>query len=439
MKYYYRLLCLLILIVVDTTLVARTRNKKNKERVSRSQKQNVKSKKKSIAPSKQDSTQEIKAKSGQSLTKKTNKQDQSIIKNARTIRVLLNKASSNTKAWQLSCDKGFIITENNTKKQRYCSSKDLNIQVKSGSVYLNNQPAYCRAIDISPRQGNARFTDKEYNGTFSVVLHKDRVLLINNINLEDYIFSVLRTESWPGWPLEVNKVFAVACRTYAISMVLNNKQGSCPYHVTNTNVHQTYHGVHSCSVIKQAVEQTKGVFLGYKNKPILAMFDSCCGGVIPAKIEDFDFSNAPYLARKYACNHCKQCKIYSWQAEYDTASFGRLLASSLQKNHTLTDIKMIKKDKAGLTREIIFKGKNDKGANILIAIAGKKLYSLLKEVTSFCFDIRKKANKITLNGRGYGHHIGLCQWGAREMVRDGWHHKRILQFYYPGTSFMQLT
>jgi len=73
-----------------------------------------------------------------------------------------------------------------------------------------------------------------------------------------------------------------------------------------------------------------------------------------------------------------------------------------------------------------------------IKVSGKKLYSMLKDIKSFCFNIQKKADKIVFNGRGYGHHIGLCQWGAREMVRDGWDYKKILRFYYPSTNFMRL-
>ena len=69
----------------------------------------------------------------------------------------------------------------------------------------------------------------------------------------------------------------------------------------------------------------------------------------------------------------------------------------------------------------------------------KQLYSALRNVKSFYFSMNKKIDKIVFRGKGYGHHIGLCQWGAREMVRQGWDYKSILQFYYPGTTYMQLS
>ena len=55
------------------------------------------------------------------------------------------------------------------------------------------------------------------------------------------------------------------------------------------------------------------------------MFDCCCGGIIPADIEDFDFYKVPYLARVYACTHCKESSLYQWQVSYDQATFEALL------------------------------------------------------------------------------------------------------------------
>ena len=93
-----------------------------------------------------------------------------------------------------------------------------------------------------------------------------------------------------------------------------------------------------------------------------------------------------------------------------------------------------KTDKAG-----IVKGVTIRGNRFSWSIIGDKLYSLLKDVKSFCFDIKKTGDNICLTGRGYGHHIGLCQWGARQMVRELKDYKEILQFYYPGTDFMWLS
>ena len=82
-------------------------------------------------------------------------------------------------------------------------------------------------------------------------------------------------------PLEVNKAFAIASRSYALVKYLEGAKSKKPYHIKNTNVHQTYNGFHTNPVLIQAVKETSGVILTYDKKPILAMFDCCCGDVIP--------------------------------------------------------------------------------------------------------------------------------------------------------------
>jgi stage II sporulation protein D len=227
-------------------------------------------------------------------------------------------------------------------------------------------------------------------------------------------------------------VFAIASRSYVIGVIINNRPNT-PYHVKNTNKHQTYSGVHADPVLKAAVEQTKGIFLAYEKNPITAMFDSCCGGVIPANIHGANFSNAPYLARKYACTYCKDCKMFNWTAHYSLDQFEKMIQKEFKHIKTIKSVKVAKTDKAGLVQHVSIKGHHK-----LFSIPGKKIYSMLTKVKSFCFDIVMNANKVIFNGKGIGHHMGLCQWGAREMVRQGYDYKSILSFYYPDTHFMRL-
>ncbi len=68
----------------------------------------------------------------------------------------------------------------------------------------------------------------------------------------------------------------------------------------------------------------------------------------------------------------------------------------------------------------------------------RQLSRLLSEVKSFVFSIKKKAKNFLIEGRGFGHHLGMCQWGGREMVRQGKTYQQVLEFYYPGTTFVRL-
>jgi len=353
---------------------------------------------------------------------------------ARVVRVLLRSWKKNDpKQATLKSEKGFSVIDPEHKKHHISlDSNNIVIDALHGKTRINGKSVARDHFFIIPKVGSITFENSQYPGSFLIARHENEILIINCVELEEYVCSVLRTESWPGWPLEVNKVFAIASRSYVIAMIQQADAKNSLYHVRDTNHHQTYAGIHTSQTLRNAVKKTKGCFLSYEGKPAIAMFDSCCGGVIPSYIDDFDFSKAPYLARTYACKHCRRCKIFQWNAEYDFYN----LESILRKNvPTLSKIKSIcvtKKDKAGLAKEITI----EPGCHV---ITGKKLYSFLKEVKSFNFAIKRNKNKIIFNGKGFGHHIGLCQWGAREMVRDGWHYKRILRFYYPGTKLAYLS
>lgn len=287
---------------------------------------------------------------------------------------------------------------------------------------------------VRPEGGLCGYRGVTYHGSLLFVVDKDKILVINCLDLEAYVSCVLYAECWPGWPMEINKVMAIACRTYALSMIADARSHHKFYHIKNTNIHQMYEGAHSVKVIHEAVEQTRGLFLSYKNRPIRAMFDACCGGVVPAKVDGFDFVGAPYLARTQQCTYCKTSKVYRWEVSYSLGDLSSRLAPLCPGLSKITDITVSKSNAAGLARTITIKDKKRS-----YSVQAKKIYSLLhRDVKSFCFTITKHGNAVIFRGRGYGHHMGLCQWGAREMVRQGYSYRQVLSFYYPGVSLMRL-
>ncbi|PKN03238.1 hypothetical protein CVU75_03290 [Candidatus Dependentiae bacterium HGW-Dependentiae-1] len=352
-----------------------------------------------------------------------------------TVRVLLDEQEEGRLNWHLRFPDGFFITQMRRGAKTVQSQVDVEVRSYGSRLFLNGQSLAEPQCLISPTQDVFYFDGKKYQGL--LLITRDRGghwLLINCLDLESYTAAVLGSESWPGWPLEVNKVFAIVSRTYALAMIMSARVNKRPYHIKNTNQHQTYRGMHADALLKEAVAQTKGVFIAYKRRPIIAMFDACCGGVIPAYKTGIDFVSAPYLARKYACTFCRGCKVYSWQAQYTFAELEKLFMPVFGAAvRGLHDVRVHKKDAADLVHSVLVKG-----SRAATVVSGKKIYSLLKRVKSFCYTVRKEGHTIVFKGRGYGHHLGLCQWGAREMVRQGYSYPEIIQFYYPGTALLRL-
>lgn len=351
------------------------------------------------------------------------------------VRVLLHEAARPMEtAWHVKGNSEIFLVEPDTKIKHKLKTNKLTIGFKNKKFLINGEAINSKKFYLIPSEGNLSLENKEYQGSLLFTYDAKAVYAINSIDIEDYVCSVLRTESWPGWPLEVNKVFAIASRSYVIGVILKNRPAT-PYHVKNTNKHQTYSGVHADPILKKAVEETKGIFLvDTNNDPIVAMFDSCCGGIVPSHIHGVDFTHSPYLARDYPCTYCKDCRVYNWSVEYPLNHIEQILKKEIKSLKNMHQVKITKQDRAGLVQQVTVKSKHTAHH-----ISGKKLYSLFPKIRSFHFDVENSKKGIKFSGKGVGHHLGLCQWGAREMVAQGFDYKSILSFYYPGTHFMRLS
>lgn len=350
------------------------------------------------------------------------------------VRVLLDEKAINTgHLWQLRAQ-GFTVATSPTPAdgERYATKK-MHIHVADGALYLNDKKQTNNTLFFFPQKGFVTWDDKRYHGYFMITKRNGSWLLINILPLEDYVYCVLKSESWPGWPLEINKVLAIASRSYVLAKMVRADAAHLPYHILNTNMHQVYAGIHDSPVLKQAVEQTKGIFLSYNNAPIIAMFDSCCGGVIPADIKGINFKEAPYLKRTEACHFCSSCSTYNWRVECDGPTIADALSAEYPRLRTIRTIRVTQKDRAGLVQQVTIKGRHGH-----VTIPGHTLRALFPKLKSLCFSIYRSGDTYTIKGHGQGHNRGLCQWGAREMVRQGYEYEEILAFYYPKTVLTKL-
>lgn len=347
------------------------------------------------------------------------------------VRVLLHKKDDSSPLL-LQSEQGFYIKSSTIMGMRwYCSNKTLSIVAHKTFFIINGKRIDAPTLCIQSLDGIVGFENNRYKGDFYAILDNSHCYLINNIDVEEYIYCVLKSESWPGWPLEVNKAFAIACRSYVLAKMHENKRKL--FHIKNSNIHQTYQGDHSTQRLREAVHQTQGLIMTHQKKPIVAMFDCCCGGIIPAHIDSIDAKRVPYLARTQVCTYCQSCKLFNWTFECSTAQLQKVLEENKHNVGTLKDILIIDKDKAGVIKKVLIKGSRK-----TVTLEGRQIYSLLPPIKSFSYDIKKEKNAIYFNGKGYGHHLGICQWGARAMIDHGFDHREILQFYYPGTLLMKL-
>lgn len=336
----------------------------------------------------------------------------------------------------------------NYSKTKKCnpSVKTLYITLSPRGIFLSYSGKPPRKIkgsslSISSTQGRISVGDKEYSGALSFLFYKGKPAVINTLDLEDYVYSVIRFEIFQSWPLEIQKVQAVASRTFAVYHMLKARKQGKPYDIKcSSATHQHYGGWHPYAHVREAVEQTKNLIVMHDNSVALAMFDICCGGIIPFHIKTIHEYKAPYLARKVRCLHCNNYKFHTWNKEFQHQEIMKRLANhaplqeKIKTLGTLKEIAIREHDKAGIVHRLTLRGTKKS-----IECSGQHfLDSLKNDVKSLSFTIKNNSKGVTISGKGFGHQLGICQRGAYELVKKGWDFKKILHFYYPNTVFAHL-
>ncbi|MEH2420393.1 MAG: SpoIID/LytB domain-containing protein [Nostoc sp.] len=265
--------------------------------------------------------------------------------------------------------------------------------------------------------------DRWYRGRTLVVPTEKGLTAVNWVDDQEYLYSVLGGEMDASWPQEALKAQAIAARTYALYE--REKQRNNPiYDLGNTPDHwQIYKGVISESpATYAAVDSTLGQVLTYKNQIILSVFHACSGGHTE-NVEDVWGSNEPYLraVEDYDQNirECNWVKTFSpTEISAKFPEVGNVLDMIPETYSPFRSVKVLK---------IV----GNKGTKVL---QGEEVRTALK-LKSTRFSVTKGANgSFVLQGLGFGHALGMSQWGAYNLARQGVNHLQILGHYYQGVA-----
>lgn len=368
----------------------------------------------------------------------------------RMVRVLLEEHSTAELIELTFASKnGFMIESPFNSGITAAISKDeLKIHALDGRISLECPDGIFRKVRLNELviynpYKRTQFNNKSYEGKICLKINpkNNTLMVINNVELETYIYSVLRSESIPYWPLEMHKIQAIASRSYCYYLINAQRPRNGLYDLKNSNFNQLYNGHHQFKHLRQAVEETKGIILTYQGSPALTMFDVSCGGIIPGLLRHQDASK-PYLSRSYQCTYCKgNMSCYIWKEDLHEKTFLSYLqsyaplAKQLRDIGTLKGVMTLDKDKSGVVHKIQLMGSKK---NITIPCKALKA-SIKGKIKSMALSIKKERDRIVITGRGHGHHKGLCQCGARDLITRGWDYKTILRFYFPHTRFARLT
>lgn len=282
-----------------------------------------------------------------------------------------------------------------------------------------------------PRAGELSFTGNRfgfngatYYGRLQILKVNGEALYVNILPSEEYLVSVVAHEMSPEWPLEALKAQAVVARTYLLQRMIENSESS--FHITSTIDHQVYKGIpKNADNVRKAVIETQKEILEYEGKMAQVFYHSCSGGYTASAHEIWGH-DVPYLKAQIS-PYCKDTPAYSWQVNYPLTEVSKKLNLGTIKSAKVADRSQSK-------RAITLQFVTDKGIKKVAARDFRKALGTT-QVKSTMLDLKITKDKVFVSGYGYGHGVGLSQWGSKIMAEQ--HRKEyrsILSFYFPGTN-----
>lgn len=272
----------------------------------------------------------------------------------------------------------------------------------------------------------------EYINTRYIRVKRLKENKIEKIPLEEYIVGVLAGEMPIDFELEALKAQAVASRSYALKRIEYN---NTEYDVVDTILNQVYldndylkkawgiNYVKNINKLRTAVNETIDEYLEYNNEIADAMFFSTSNGYTEDSINIFNF-NCNYL--KSVDSHWdKQSPTYKDTKIINLTEFYKKLNMPYNKN---LNIEITKKSKTGRILTLKINNKTFKGTEIYDKLGLK----------STDFTIELDYQKVLITTLGYGHGVGMSQYGALGMAKEGYSYQEILSHYYQNTNLKKL-
>lgn len=299
----------------------------------------------------------------------------------------------------------------------------LNASARGRAVGIADWQASQLIIEPSD-DGYVWINDRWYRGRTRLIRQGSGVTALNLVDLEAYLYSVVGAEAIPSWPQEALKAQSVAARTYAIYKM--NTSGNRIYDLDTTTRTQVYKGLESeFTSTQDAVNATEGQIMTFNGKAILAVFHSSSGGHTE-NVEDVWNSALPYL--RGVVDYDQVAPVFQWSKNFSASELGRLIGGvgrvrSLSAERITPHGRIIKMRVVG-----------DQGSKL---VSDDQLRRVL-ELRSTLFTVSANNGTFEINGRGFGHGIGLSQWGAFSLADQGVTYDRILSHYYQNARLTQM-
>ena len=311
-------------------------------------------------------------------------------------------------------------------------------------------------IRSADSNGSVKVNGRTYRGSLELHRGETGVVVVNVVPLERYLVGVVGAEMGLRMPEEIEalKAQAIVSRTYAIRNQGRWKDRG--FDLVSSVADQAYAGqLNETALATAAVAATRGEVITWNGQPIDAFFSSTCGGRTEEGTAAFAGASRPYLRSvddrdPSGAAWCATSPRYHWKAGWTAGQLATILRKTLAAEKLpgaratdLRDVRIDSRTPSGRIGALELVGRN--GRTLLPGQALRRVMSPPEGgvlwSTDFTIRVTRtggKLERVDVDGRGNGHGVGMCQWGAIGRARAGQDNRTILGSYFPGTDIQRL-
>ncbi len=354
--------------------------------------------------------------------------------------------SEEKKSFNFSFDNPVIIKIDNKTELNIKPKQIVEVHSDKSKLFLNfnSKKFYGKEFTIVSADSKKiiSFKRKIYRGVIKIRTEDDALQIINELELDQYLKGVIPSEMPLGDGTNYNealKAFTICARTYALTKINKSKNFDVFCDVRD----QVYSGAaRENNLINKIVNETKNMILTYDDKPAVIYYHSTCGGYTEDAENVFSKNHIPYLisVKDGSPANCSISPKFNWEFTFSNDDLiDKLFSAKLinTKNILIENLKVKSRFESGRINELEI-NYSQSGTNKKKSIFGNNIRSIIRNsnngiLYSSNFKVTQTDDKIIIEGKGYGHGVGLCQWGAIGLSKKGNNYKDILSHYFPDT------
>jgi len=293
------------------------------------------------------------------------------------------------------------------------------------SLGANFYSAPSGQVSIRPARGKIWVNDKEYRGFIFLKRESGgNITVINVIDVESYLYSVVGKEMSPSWNIEALKAQAVCARTYAMKNL--GKYKNYGFDLCTTQASQVYDGVIAeyPSTIR-AVRETAFQVVRYEGKPCEVFYFSSSGGMT-SSVEHVWSTPLPYLrAVEDPYENPEEASKSTWSETFTKEQMRDILISKDVNIGEVLDVKVTEYAPSGRAIALTFYGTEGEWTSVR-----DKARTTLSLSSQNYVIVPNEDGTYTFDGKGWGHGVGMSQWGAKGMADNGFTYDEIIKWYF---------